>query len=89
MIIPIRDTAFINHKLQSFKDELLKLPDVKGVSSAILVPPLMASKVVFQIEKDSSMVELATSFSVVDHEFIDVMQMKITGRQKFRQINNN
>jgi putative ABC transport system permease protein len=83
MIIPMRDTAFINHKLQSFKDELLKLPEVKGVSSAILVPPLMASKVVFQIEKDSAMVELATSFSVVDHEFIDVMQMKILKGRNF------
>ena len=83
MIIPVRDTAFINHKLQSFKDELLKLPDVKGVTSALLVPPLMASKVVFQIEKDSSMVELATSFSVVDHEFIDVMQMKLLEGRNF------
>jgi putative ABC transport system permease protein len=83
MIIPIRDTAFINNKLQSFKDELLKLPDVRGVSSAILVPPLMASKVVFQIEKDSAMVELATSFSVVDHEFIDVMQMKLVEGRNF------
>ncbi len=77
MIIPVRDTAFINNKLRAFKEELSKLPDISGVSSAALVPPLMASKVVFYIEKDSSMVELATSFSIVDHEFIDVMQMKI------------
>jgi putative ABC transport system permease protein len=83
MIIPIRDTVFINRKLQSFKDELLKLPDIKGVSSSILVPPLMASKVVFQIEKDSNMVELATSFSIVDHEFIDVMQMEILEGRNF------
>ena len=83
LIIPVRDTAFINKKLQSFKDELLKIPDVKGVASAILVPPIMASKVVFQIEKDSSMVELAISFSIVDHEFIDVMQMKIMEGRNF------
>jgi putative ABC transport system permease protein len=83
MIIPVRDTAFINRKLQSFKDELLKLNEVKGVASSALVPPLMASKVVFQIEKDSSMVELATSFSVVDYEFIDVMQMKILKGRNF------
>ncbi len=83
MIIPIRDTAFINNKLQSFKDELLKLPDIKGVSSAILVPPIMASKVVFQIEKDSNMVELATSFSIVDHDFINVMQMKLLEGRNF------
>jgi len=85
MIIPIRDTAFINNKMQSFKDELLKLPDIKGVSSSALVPPLMASKVVFLIEKDSSMVELATSFSIVDHEFIDVMQMKILEGRNFEK----
>jgi putative ABC transport system permease protein len=90
MIIPIRDTAFINRKMQSFKDELLKLTDVKGVSSAALVPPLMASKVVFLIEKDSSMVELATSFSIVDHEFIDVMQMKmLEGRDFDRSITSD
>jgi putative ABC transport system permease protein len=85
MIIPVRDTAFLNHKMQSFKDELLKLTDIQGVSSAALVPPLMASKVVFQIEKDSSMVELATSFSIVDHEFIDVMQMKILEGRNFER----
>jgi len=84
MIIPIRDTAFVR-KMQSFKDELSKLPDIKGVSSAVLVPPLMASKVVFQIEKDSSMVELAVSLSQVDHEFIDVMQMKILEGRNFEK----
>ena len=83
LIIPIRDTAFINRKLQSFKDELLKIPEVTGVSSSALVPPLMASKVVFQIEKDSSMVELATSFSIVDHDFIKVMQMKLLDGRDF------
>jgi putative ABC transport system permease protein len=83
MIIPIRDTAFINNKLQPFKDELLKLTDIKGVSSSALVPPFMASKVVFLVEKDSSMVELATSFSIVDHEFIDVMQIKILEGRNF------
>ncbi len=85
IIIPERDTAFINNKLQPFKVELLKLTDVKGVSSAALVPPLMASKVVFLIEKDSSMVELATSFTVVDHDFIDVMQIKIVEGRNFEK----
>jgi len=82
MIIPVRDTAFIR-KLQPFKEELLKLTGVEGVTSAGLVPPLMASKVVFQIEKDSSMVELATSFSVVDPDFIDVMQIKLLEGRNF------
>jgi len=37
----------------------------------------MASKVVFQVEKEEGMVELAISFSVVDHDFIDMMGIKI------------
>ena len=83
MIIPSRDTAFINNKLQSFKTELLNNPDITGVASSLLVPPLMASKVVFFIEQDGEMVQLATSFSVVDHEFIDVMGMKIVEGRNF------
>ncbi len=85
IIIPIRDTAFINNQLQPFKDELLKNPDIKGIGSSALVPPLMASKVVFQIEKEEGMVELATSFSIVDHEFIDVMQIKIKEGRNFER----
>jgi putative ABC transport system permease protein len=87
MIIPVRDTAFLNRKMQSFKDELLKLPEIKGVSSSQLVPPFLAGKVVFQIEKEGKMVELVTSFSLVDHEFINVMQMKfLEGRDFDRSI---
>lgn len=85
MIIPVRDTAFINHKMQSFKDEMLNLPDITGVASSQLIPPLMASKVVFMIEKDSSMVELATSVSAVDYDFIDVMQMKLLEGRNFEK----
>ncbi len=84
MIIPLRDTAFINtNKIPTFKDEMLKLPEITGVASSQLVPPLMASKVVFWIEKDSNMVELATSVSAVDHDFIDVMQMTIVEGRNF------
>jgi putative ABC transport system permease protein len=83
LVIPLRDTAFVNRKMQSFKDELLKLNDVKGVASSALIPPVLTSKVVFQIEIDSTMVDLATSFSIVDHEFIDVMQMKILEGRNF------
>ena len=85
MIIPSRDTAFINNKLQAFKEELLKNPDILGVASSQLMPPLMASKVVFQVEKEGAMVELATSFSVVDHEFIDVMKMEIVEGRNFER----
>jgi putative ABC transport system permease protein len=83
MIIPMRDTAFINNQLQAFKNELQENPSIAGLASSLLVPPFMASKVVFQIEKEEGMVELATSFSVVDHEFIDVMGIEILQGRNF------
>ncbi len=85
MIIPSRDTAFINNKLQAFKTELLKNPDITGVASSLLVPPTMAGKIVFLIEQEGKMVELATSFSVVDYEFIDLMQMEILEGRNFNR----
>jgi putative ABC transport system permease protein len=90
MIIPARDTAFINNQLQAFKTELLKNPGIIGVASSVFIPPMMASKVVFQIEKEEGMVENATSFSFVDHEFIDVMGMKVVqGRNFDREITSD
>ena len=83
MIIPMRDTAFMRRQLQPFKNELEENPDILGVTSSQLVPPLMASKVVFMVDKDSTMVELATSFSVVDPDFIDVMGIKIAQGRNF------
>lgn len=85
IIIPSRDTAFINNQLTAFKDELEKNPDIRGVTSSQLIPPLMASKVVFYIEIDSILTELATSFSVVDHDFIDVMQMELLEGRNFEK----
>ena len=83
IIIPVTDTAFLNHRMQSFKDELLKLPDIKGVSSSITAPPELAERYVFLIEKDSSMPKISTCFTIVDHDFFDVMQIKLVKGRNF------
>ena len=83
LLIPNRDTAFISNQLVSFKEELLKNPDIEAVSSSILIPPRMASKVVFQVETEEGMIELAISFSIVDHDFIDMMGIKIKEGRNF------
>jgi putative ABC transport system permease protein len=83
MIIPMRDTAFINRQLQPFKNAIQENPAVLGVASSSFVPPMMASKVVFQVEKEEGMVELAVSFSIVDHEFIDVMGINLLQGRNF------
>jgi putative ABC transport system permease protein len=83
MIIPVTDTAFINHRMQSFKDELLKLPDIKGVSSSVTAPPELAGRYVFLIERDSSMPKINTCFTIVDPDFFDVMQIKLVKGRNF------
>ena len=76
--------------MQSFKDELLKLPDIKGVSSSVTAPPELAGRYVFLIEKDSSMPKISTCFTIVDHDFFDVMQIKLVkGRNFDRTVTND
>ena len=83
MIIPVTDTAIINHRMQSFKDELLKLQNIKGVSSSVTAPPELAGRYVFLIEKDSSMPKISTCFTIVDHDFFNVMQIKLVKGRNF------
>jgi putative ABC transport system permease protein len=83
LLIPSRDTTFINNQLKSFKEELTKNPNIKGVTSSILIPPRMASKVVFQVEKEEGLVEVALSFSIVDHDFLEVMEIELLEGRDF------
>jgi putative ABC transport system permease protein len=83
MIIPVTDTALLRHGMQSFKDELLKLPDIQGVSSSVMAPPELVGRYVFLIEKDSSMPKITTCFTIVDHDFLDVMQIKLVKGRNF------
>jgi len=83
LLIPSRDTTFINNQLRPFKEELTKNPNIKGVTSSILIPPRMASKVVFQVEKEEGLVEIALSFSIVDHDFLDVMEIELLEGRNF------
>lgn len=83
LLIPSRDTTFINNQLRSFKEELTRNPNIKGVTSSILIPPRMASKVVFQVEKEEGLVEIALSFSIVDHDFIKVMEIELLEGRDF------
>lgn len=85
LLIPNRDTAFIRSKLTTFKGELVKNPDIKGVTSSILIPPRLSSKVVFYVEKEEGMVELALNFSIVDHDFLDVMDIRLLEGRNFEQ----
>ncbi len=85
ILIPNRDTTFINNQLKTFKEELLKNPHIQGVSSAILIPPRMATKVVFQVEQGEGMVELALNFSIVDHDFLDVMGIELLEGRNFEE----
>lgn len=83
MLIPNRDTTFINNRLKTFKEELIKNPNIQGVTSAILIPPRMSTKVVFRVEQGEGMVEHALNFSIVDFDFLNVMGIEFMEGRNF------
>ncbi len=83
LLIPNRDTAFINNRLKTFKEELVKNPNIRGVTSAILIPPRMSTKVVFRVEQGDGMMEHVLSFSIVDFDFLDVMGIEFLEGRNF------
>jgi putative ABC transport system permease protein len=83
LLIPVRDTSFINNQLQTFKEELEKNPIIHGVTTSAFIPPTMASKVVYQVEQDEGMVEIALSWSIVDHDFLKVMEIELIEGRDF------
>jgi len=85
LLIPNRDTTFINNQLRAFKEELTRNPNIKGVTSSVLIPPRMASKVVFQVEKEEGLVEIALSFSIVDHDYLEVMDIELLEGRDFEE----
>lgn len=87
MVLTIRDEAAV-HNLDAFKDRLNSLPGVTSIASASGIPGNITSIIVQRYETaDGTMAEKAINFTMVDHDFIDVMGMHLrAGRQYDRDI---
>ena len=77
MVMTIRDTSLRNSS-EAFRDELLKIPGVTGVSYSTSDPGYNSGIMVMRIEGDSGkMVDKAINNFFIDNDYIPMMGMKI------------
>lgn len=90
MVLTIRDES-ASQKLDAFKDRLSSVPGVISVASASGIPGNINSIIVQRYEtNDGLMAEKAINFTMVDYDFIDVMEMHLmAGRQYDRDIHTD
>ncbi|MCD4730270.1 MAG: FtsX-like permease family protein, partial [Bacteroidales bacterium] len=83
-VLVVRSTDTIFKKLaNSFKSELLSNPNIYNVSTSSSIPGGGNYMDVFLVEADDKMDEQLISYLLVDHNFIDLMGMKIIKGRSF------
>jgi len=86
LVTTLRDTAFTNHKLPAFLEEIQRSPGVRGAARASSIPGEPQGKVVFRVDNNGVMEEQALNFYFVNYDFIDLMGIRmIAGRQFERE----
>ncbi len=90
LVMEVRDTTF-KKSLESFRQELLKNPDIKGVSFSNGNPGYGIGMQVMRIEGDSgSMVDYAVTNYDIDYDYIDLMGIKLAeGRNYDRNMKSD
>lgn len=84
LVASIRDTVF-RTRMDAFKMELKKNPNIKGVTTSSSLIGFGGSKTVHLFESDEGMAQYALNFNVVDFDYIDVMEMDILKGRKFNR----
>ncbi len=72
-------------KYPVLKQLLLKNEDIKYVTSTNTPMGEGSGKVIFNMETDQGMAQRGINFAVVDHDFIDALEIKIVDGRDFRQ----
>jgi putative ABC transport system permease protein len=90
LVMEMRDTTF-KKSLESFRQELLKNPDIKGVSFSNGNPGYGMGIQVMRIEGDSgSLVDRAVNNYFIDYDYLDQMGMKLVeGRNYDRNMKSD
>ncbi|MBU1635529.1 FtsX-like permease family protein [bacterium] len=87
LVVQLRDTTFIRHKLESFMEEIKRYPGVIGAARSNSIPGGNFGKVVFRVENEGQMEEQALNFMLVDYDYVDMMGLEVTeGRQYDREM---
>lgn len=91
VVVQMADTSFIRNRLEGFRQELLKNPDIKGVAFSNGNPGGFMSLQVMRVEGDSgTMQDRAINNYFVDYEYIDLMGIEILeGRNYQRDISSD
>ncbi|WP_096428278.1 ABC transporter permease [Labilibaculum antarcticum] len=84
LVASIRDTVF-RTRMDAFKMELKKNPNIKGVTTSSSLIGFGGSKTVHLFESDEGMAQYALNFNVVDFDYIDVMEMDVLKGRKFNR----
>jgi putative ABC transport system permease protein len=82
LVAVLQDTTF-RKKIPQLRDELLKNPHIKGVSTSSGIPGNMRSIVVMKVEMNGKMQDLAVNFSMVDTGYVDLMKLRIIKGRNF------
>ncbi|MFU8842356.1 MAG: ABC transporter permease [Bacteroidales bacterium] len=82
IVMTMQDTTFRN-KSESFKNELLKNPDIISVTNSTGVPGEIEWIQVMRVEKEGQMVEHAMILAQTDYDFVDVFRFEIIAGRNF------
>ena len=82
LVTIVRD-SLIRTKMEPLKHELKKNPNIHGVATSNNLIGFDGSKTVHLYEGEEGMEQYALNFSVIDFDYLDMMEMKIMQGRKF------
>ena len=80
----IRDSV-LRTRIDAFKTELKKNPNVKAVATSSSLIGFGGSKTVHLFESDAGMEQYALNFNIVDFDYIDLMEMDVLKGRNFNR----
>lgn len=84
LVAVVRDSV-LKTKIDAFKLELKKNPNVQAVATSSSLIGFGGSKSVHMYEGDEGMEQYALNFNYVDFDYIDLMEMKLIQGRKFNR----
>lgn len=82
MYLDIRDTSVIK-KIEVFKESLEENPDIEQIAISDFVPGKEYNKIIFRVEKDNKLEEVALNLGFVDYDVISLLGLKLKSGRAF------
>ncbi|PKQ65550.1 hypothetical protein BZG02_00665 [Labilibaculum filiforme] len=85
VVVAVMRDSVLRTKIDAFKIELKKNPNIKAVATSSSLIGFDGSKSVHLFESKEGMEEYALNFNVIDFDYIDLMEMDILEGRSFSQ----